>query len=202
MFRLTSFRNKLGNRLFKNYLTNQKRFINIHEYQSMNLFNDYNITTPKYKVCTSIDDINNPIDEFNSKDIVVKAQVLAGGRGKGHWKNGSVSGGGVKMATNISQIKQYTNEMLGNYLITKQTDENGRICNTVLLTERLYLRRETYFSILLDRESGGPVLVGSPAGGMNIEEVAMETPELVFKEPIDIYEGINDEIVSYFFLYF
>lgn len=72
-------------------------------------------------------------------------------------------------------------QMLGAHLVTKQTGAEGKPCNTVMICERLYLRREAYFAILMDRESAGPVMVASPAGGMDIEKVAAETPELIFK---------------------
>ena len=82
--------------------------------------------------------------------------------------------------------------MLHHVLVTHQTGAEGKPCHKVMVCERLYLRREAYFAILMDRESAGPVLVGSSAGGMDIEKVAAETPKLIFKEPIDINKGIQE----------
>jgi succinyl-CoA synthetase beta subunit len=87
--------------------------------------------------------------------------------------------------------------MLGSNLITKQTTAEGLPCSKVMIAERMYLRREMYISIMLDRASGGPVFIASPAGGTSIEDVAASTPELIFKQPIDITKGITDEQSSY-----
>jgi succinyl-CoA synthetase beta subunit len=161
----------------------------------MDLFKKYDIETPVYSVVHDASEVKQAVSEITSKDIVVKAQVLAGGRGKGKWLYKNASGGGVQMATSSSLAENIAASMLGNSLVTKQTDAKGRPCNSVLLSERVYNRKETYFSILLDRDSGGPVLVGSSEGGMDIEAVAAETPELIFKEPIDIFEGVQPEQV-------
>jgi succinyl-CoA synthetase beta subunit len=122
--------------------------------------------------------------------VVIKAQVLSGGRGLGTFKNGFR--GGVHIVHKPSQVEQYAAAMLGQELITKQAP-NGIICNKVLLMERMYMRREMYLSILLDRASQGPLLVGSPRGGTSIEDVAHTNPEVIFTQPIDIVEGITDE---------
>ena len=124
------------------------------------------------------------------KDAVIKAQVLSGGRGLGTFKNGFK--GGVHMVTKEGQARDYANEMLNEELVTKQAP-NGIICNKVLLMERMYMRREMYLSILMDRASGGPLMVGSPRGGTAIEDVAKSNPEVIFTEPIDITEGIRDD---------
>jgi succinyl-CoA synthetase beta subunit len=97
------------------------------------------------------------------------------------------------MVTEPGEASKLAANMLGQTLVTKQTGSEGKLCKKVLLMERVYMRREMYFSILYDRNSGGPVMVGSPAGGMSIEDVAEATPELIFKEPIDIMEGITQE---------
>merc|ERR1712179_566920 len=81
--------------------------------------------------------------------------------------------------------------MIGNSLITKQTGTEGKPCNAVLISERLYLRRETYFAIMMDRSYGGPVIVASPCGGMDIEAVAAETPDKIFKLAVNINDGVN-----------
>ena len=85
--------------------------------------------------------------------------------------------------------------MLHSNLVTKQTGAEGKPCLKVLVSERLYLRREAYFAILMDRETQGPVMVASPAGGMDIEKVASETPQLIFKQPVDLQRGVEDDKV-------
>ena len=87
--------------------------------------------------------------------------------------------------------------MLGNFLVTKQTTAEGMQCNKVLLVERMYMRREMYISIMLDRSAGGPLIICSPAGGTSIEDVAEHTPELIFKQPVDITRGIQDEETTF-----
>ena len=130
-----------------------------------------------------------PYQGGSHADIVMKAQVLAGGRGRGTFKNGFR--GGVHVITHAGEAKDMAAKMLNQVLVTKQTGAEGKICDKVFLMERMYLRREMYFSILMDRQSSGPVLVGSPAGGMNIEDVAAETPELIFTETVDIESGLQ-----------
>eukprot|EP00529_Nitzschia_sp_RCC80_P020768 CAMPEP_0113494798 /NCGR_PEP_ID=MMETSP0014_2-20120614/29288_1 /TAXON_ID=2857 /ORGANISM="Nitzschia sp." /LENGTH=405 /DNA_ID=CAMNT_0000388693 /DNA_START=224 /DNA_END=1440 /DNA_ORIENTATION=- /assembly_acc=CAM_ASM_000159 len=124
------------------------------------------------------------------KDAVIKAQVLSGGRGLGTFKNGFQ--GGVHMVTKPGQARDYAEKMLGQELVTKQAP-NGIITNKVFLMERMYMRREMYLSILMDRASQGPLMVGSPRGGTAIEDVAESNPEVIFTESIDIMEGITDE---------
>lgn len=121
----------------------------------------------------------------------MKAQVLAGGRGLGTFKNGFH--GGVHIVTRPSQARDYASKMIGQYLVTKQTGADGRICNEVFMVERLYLRRECYLSILLDRSANGPVIIASPKGGTSIEDVAAATPEAILKEPIDLFTGPTEE---------
>ena len=125
------------------------------------------------------------------KDVVIKAQVLSGGRGLGTFQNGFQ--GGVHMCTKPGMAKDYAQKMLGEYLVTKQAP-NGILCNKVLLMERMYMRREMYLSILMDRGvSQGPLMVASPRGGTSIEDVAHSNPEVIFTHPISITEGLTDE---------
>lgn len=123
-------------------------------------------------------------------ELVIKAQVLSGGRGLGTFKNGFK--GGVHMISSPEQAKEYASQMLGQELVTKQNPK-GILCNRVYLMEKMNIQNEMYLSLLMDRASGGPVMVGSPAGGTSIEDVAAESPELIFKEPIDIMDGLTDE---------
>ena len=100
------------------------------------------------------------------------------------------------ISNSSDEAASFAGKMLGNTLVTKQTGKEGKPCNKVMLMERLYLRRETYFSILMDRQYNGPVMVGSPEGGMAIEDVAAATPEKIFTEPVDIIAGVQQEQVD------
>ncbi len=145
---------------------------------------------------SSVDEAEHVYNNMlNKGDAVVKAQVLSGGRGLGTFKNGFK--GGVHLATNLKDVKKFTEAMLGQHLVTKQSGPNGIICNKVLVVERLYLRREMYLSIMMDRSTQGPVIVASPVGGTSIEDVAATNPEKIFKEPIDIMEGLTDETAAH-----
>jgi len=176
--------------------TTQVRFLNIHEYQSHDLMKVYGISTPRGKVAASPEEAATnaaQLIDAGVQDIVVKAQVLAGGRGLGVFTNGFK--GGVHMCSSPDEAKGIASKMIGQRLMTKQTGAEGRPVNKVYVTERVYLRKEMYFAILMDRKSGGPVLVGSPRGGVDIEGVAATTPELIFQEPIDITKGVQQEQV-------
>lgn len=171
-------------------LDTQVRQLNVHEHVGMEMFERFGIAVPRSVVIT---DAKNATNAYNTLfpagdgDAVVKAQVLAGGRGMGTFANGFK--GGVHMITDAKEAKEVSENMLGQFLITKQTGEEGKLCSKVLMVERLYIRRELYFSIMLDRGFGGPVMVASTEGGMSIEDVAEATPEKVLKEPIDIING-------------
>jgi len=169
----------------------QRRLLNVHEYVSYTLLKEEGIAVPKFGVARTPEEARKIAEEIASQDIVVKAQVLTGGRGKGYFKGGLK--GGVKTVFSPEEAEQMASKMLGDLLITKQTGEKGRECNAVMITERKYQRREYYFTIMLERAYGGPVLIASTQGGMNIEEVAQETPEAIITEPIDITKGLTSE---------
>ncbi|CAB9498813.1 ligase [GDP-forming] subunit beta, mitochondrial [Seminavis robusta] len=164
----------------------------------MELMRSYNLPTPTCYTATTPADAEqiyrklNPPDKANNKDAaaIIKAQVLTGGRGKGHFDNGFQ--GGVKFLKSPLQARQVASHMLGANLITKQAP-NGLPCHKVLLRECFDLDRELYLSIISDPKSGGPLLVASPCGGTSIEEVAETHPEFIFTQSIDIGNGITDE---------
>ena len=126
--------------------------------------------------------------------MVIKAQVLAGGRGKGHFDNGFK--GGVRVVYSPKEASILANEMIGHKLITKQTGEKGRICNSVYIVERKFARREFYLAVLMDRASQGPVIVASSQGGMDIEAVAKENPDAIITTKVDIHQGVTDEMAK------
>jgi len=175
----------------------QNRKLNIHEHMSIDLLREFGVNCPKGKVAYTVEEAIQAARDLPSDEVVVKAQVLAGGRGKGHFDNGFQ--GGVHICYDEKDVERVASKMLGANLITKQTDENGRPVEKIFLCERKFPKREYYCSITMDRGLGdansqfGPVLVASSSGGMNIEEVALETPEAIVKHHININTGITDE---------
>jgi len=169
----------------------QKRFLNLHEYQAFELLETYDCPVVNGKVASTVEEAAEAHEALGAdKDVVVKAQVLAGGRGKGRFP---FLLGGVHVSTGLEDTQYFAERMLGNPLVTKQTGEAGRICNKVFIVERVYNRREAYISFLLDRASGRPICVASSQGGTSIEDVAETTPDLIHSEIINPMDGITDE---------
>ncbi|THH19735.1 hypothetical protein EW146_g1505 [Bondarzewia mesenterica] len=188
----------------------QRRFLSIHEYQSVKLLNSvwlskfsliwrililffvkYGIPTPKSLPAKTPEEAFDAAKAFSKTGAVIKAQVLAGGRGKGKFDNGLQ--GGVHKVDTPEQAKDFASKMLGAKLITKQTGTGGRICNTVMLAERRDPAHEYYVAVLNDRASEGVVLVASAQGGMNIEEVAAKDPSAIITTPIPLSTGLTKE---------
>ncbi|KAI8893776.1 hypothetical protein BC833DRAFT_615910 [Globomyces pollinis-pini] len=155
----------------------------------MSLLKQYGVTVARGGVAKTADEAEEFARQLGTPDSVIKAQVLAGGRGKGHFDSGLQ--GGVKMCYSPEQARNYASKMLGHKLITKQTGAAGRPCNDVFVVERVYVRREYYFAIIMDRASQNPVIIASSQGGMDIETVAHETPEAIVSHVIDINSGLN-----------
>ena len=148
----------------------------IHEYQGKELLRKYGVAVPRGLVARTIDEAYQAAKELGTDVVVVKAQIHAGGRGKG---------GGVKIARSADEARDLAKQMLGMNLVTHQTGPEGRKVRVLLIEEGLPIDREFYLGIVLDRASGRPVFMGSSAGGMDIEEVAAKTPEKILKETID-----------------
>jgi len=163
------------------------RNLNLHEYQSKMLMNKFKVNVQNWKLAESPEEAFQRTKELGAKTTVVKAQIHAGGRGKGVFTNGYK--GGVKFAETAEQAKEIAQNMLGNRLVTQQTTPEGVLVQKVMLSESLDYEKEFYFAILLDRASGGPVFVASPMGGMDIEHVAATHPEAIFKVPFNINAG-------------
>lgn len=177
-------------------LTMPVRFLNLHEYQSKKLMAKHNIRVQKGIEASTPEEAFAAAEKLlkeGAVDLVIKAQIHAGGRGKGVFNTGYK--GGVKVVTNQSaqEIKDAAKAMLGNYLITKQTTEEGQLTSKVLVHEGIFFDKEYYFAILMDRQHNGPVLVASKQGGMDIEEVAESDPDAIVTRPVDIIKGIQDE---------
>ncbi|XP_067931378.1 succinate--CoA ligase [GDP-forming] subunit beta, mitochondrial-like [Watersipora subatra] len=172
-----------------------RRSLHLQEYQSKQLLADHGVTVQRFRVASSVkeaDELTKELyEESKAEEFVIKAQILAGGKGKGHFDTGFK--GGVHLTKDQRKVSELVGEMLGNRLITKQTPADGVTVNKVSIGEALDIARETYFAILMDREHNGPVLVGSPEGGVDIEQVAKENPDAIFTEAVDIFEGLTDE---------
>lgn len=169
----------------------QKRFLSIHEHLSMDLLNKYGIKTPRSIAAHSPEEAFKAAQSFGGKGMVIKAQVLAGGRGKGHFDSGLQ--GGVHLIKTPEEARDYASKMIGNKLITKQTGAAGRICNAVMLAEARPPHHEYYVAVLNDRATQLPVLIASNQGGMSIEEVAAENPDAIITTPIDLDTGLTKD---------
>jgi succinyl-CoA synthetase beta subunit len=152
----------------------------IHEYQAKAILAKYKVPIPRGEVAFSAEEAATAAQKIGGS-VVVKAQIHAGGRGKG---------GGVKIARDAAEATELAKKILGMTLITHQTGPEGRVVKRLLIEETLPIERELYLGIVLDRVQGKPVFMASSAGGMEIEEVAAKTPELILKEAFDPDEGI------------
>jgi len=170
----------------------QKRALSIHEYLSAGLLKKYGVGVPYGEVARSAAEAEAVAKKIGGDDMVIKAQVLAGGRGKGTFDNGLK--GGVRVIYSPTEAKMFAEQMIGHKLITKQTGAKGRLCNAVYICERKFARREFYLAILMDRATQAPVIVASSQGGMDIETVAKEQPEAIISTNVDIHKGVTDEM--------
>ncbi|XP_028397959.1 succinate--CoA ligase [GDP-forming] subunit beta, mitochondrial-like [Dendronephthya gigantea] len=168
-----------------------KCFLDLQEYQSKELMKSHGINVQKFQVADGENDVSELVKQLDVSEVVIKAQVLAGGRGKGTFSSGLQ--GGVKLSKNFDEIPSIVDQMIGHSLVTKQTGQDGVVVRKVMLGEALDISRETYLAILMDRAYEGPVIVASPEGGVDIEEVAEKTPDKIYKFPIDINSGIKRE---------
>lgn len=155
----------------------------IHEYQGKAILRDYGVAVPDGSPAFSVDEAVKIYDKLNSKVVVVKAQIHAGGRGKG---------GGVKLAHNRDEVERLANEILGMNLITHQTGPEGKEVQRLLIEQGVDIDREFYAGIVLDRERRQYAFMVSTEGGMEIEKVAAETPERIIKEWIDPSVGLQN----------
>ena len=164
--------------------------MNIHEYQAKQLFADAGVAVPNGTVAQSAEQFDQAISALPAdKSIVVKAQIHAGGRGKGTFKDGFQ--GGVHVVSTPEDAKAKAEAMLGNVLVTKQTGDAGKEVSTVYFNEATDIEKEYYLAILMDRATSQPVIIASTEGGMDIEEVAEQTPEKILKVLIDPTLGIR-----------
>lgn len=155
--------------------------LNIHEYQSKGILKRYGVAVPNGKPAFTVDEAVKNAEELGSKVVVVKAQIHAGGRGKA---------GGVKLAKNLDEVKTYATELLGKILVTHQTGSDGKKVNRLLIEEGSDIKKEYYLSFVIDRTTARVVMMGSEEGGVEIEKVAAEMPDKIFREYIDPAVGL------------
>ncbi len=155
--------------------------MNIHEYQAKEILRKYNVPVPDGHVVYNSNSARDWAKRIGDGPWVVKAQIHAGGRGKG---------GGVKIAKTPDEVKKFTREMVGMTLVTHQTGPEGKVVKRVLVEKGCNIERELYLSMLVDRATSKVTLMASAEGGMDIEEVAAKTPEKIFFEPIDPVSGL------------
>jgi succinyl-CoA synthetase beta subunit len=163
--------------------------MNIHEYQAKELLQKFGAATPPGGMAETPQDAERIARDLGTNDLVVKAQVHAGGRGKGTFANGFK--GGVHLVNSPAEAGDVAGKMLGQTLVTHQTGPVGRVVNKVLVAESVDLERETYFAVLLDRATAAPLIVASTEGGVEIETVAEKSPEKIMREPIDPLAGLQ-----------
>ena len=164
--------------------------MNIHEYQAKALFEKYGVAVPKGATATTPEGFITALADLPEGPTMVKSQIHAGGRGKGTFTDGFK--GGVKFCKTKADARELAGKMLGNTLVTAQTGPAGRKVQTIYFTVASEIKKEYYLAILLDRASSRPVIVASTEGGMDIEAVAHDTPEKLFRVLVDPAYGLAD----------
>jgi succinyl-CoA synthetase beta subunit len=163
--------------------------MNIHEYQAKELFQRFGVASPKGLPADTPEEAEKVAADLKTSHLVVKAQIHAGGRGKGVFKNGFK--GGVRLCSTPAEARELAQNMLGHYLVTNQTGPDGRLVRKVMVAESVEIQREVYFAILMDRESGVPVVVVSTEGGVDIETVAEKSPDKIYREQVHPLLGMQ-----------
>src|SRR5580693_1189011 len=165
--------------------------MNLHEYQAKQWLAQYGVPVPAGEVCESAEAARKVAENLFSKGetlVVIKAQIHAGGRGKGTFKSGFQ--GGVKLCRSAAEVFEKAKAMLGNVLVTQQTGPEGRLVSKLLVAGAPTIKKELYCAVLLDRAAGRPIVMASTEGGMDIEQVADEHPEKIMREIIDPALGL------------
>ncbi|URD79510.1 serine threonine-protein phosphatase 2A regulatory subunit B [Musa troglodytarum] len=192
--------------LARRWQKQQLRRLNVHEYQGAELMNKYGINVPEGVAASSIEEVKEAVNLYfpvgkslicmgnitriPSIRVVVKSQILAGGRGLGTFKSGLKGGVHIVKTEEVADI---AGKMLGQILVTKQTGPQGKIVSKVYLCQKLSLINEMYLAITLDRKTAGPLIIACKKGGTSIEDLAEKFPDMIIKVPIDVFKGITDE---------
>ena len=168
--------------------------MNIHEYQAKAVLKSYGAPVAAGVPVLSLDDVQKAVDTLPGPLLVVKSQIHAGGRGKGKFVEAEAGEkGGVRLAFNKEDVFKFAEQMLGKHLVTAQTGKDGKQVNRLYIEDGADIDRELYLSLLIDRATGKPAFVASTEGGMDIEEVAHDTPEKILTLPIDPMAGVTDK---------
>jgi succinyl-CoA synthetase beta subunit len=163
--------------------------MNIHEYQAKELLQKFGVATPPGRAAGSPAEAERAAKDLGGGELVVKAQIHAGGRGKGTFTNGFK--GGVHLCKSPDEVRDLAAKMLGQTLVTHQTGPSGKVVNTVLVAKSVNIAREIYFAILVDRATAAPLIVASTEGGVEIETVAAKTPEKIIRESVHPLAGLQ-----------
>ena len=158
--------------------------MNLHEHQAKTLFKSYDLPTSNFFVANTVEEAKDLAKKLNVSKWVVKAQVHAGGRGKA---------GGVEVVESLDDVEIFAKKWLGKNLVTYQTDKNGQPVNSILIEECTEILSELYLGVVVDRSTRSIVVMASPEGGVNIEEVAENNPEKIFKASVKIEEEASDD---------
>ncbi|CDR37591.1 CYFA0S01e12860g1_1 [Cyberlindnera fabianii] len=177
-------------RASRNAIQAQKRNLSIHEYRSAELLRSYGVGVPAGDAAFTPEGAYDVAKKLNTEDLVIKAQALTGGRGKGHFDTGFQ--GGVKLVNTPEEVRDLAKEFLHHKIITKQTGAAGKEVTAVYVVERAFTRTEAYLAILLDRATQKPIIVASAQGGMDIEGVAAKDPSAIHTFPVDLEAGVTD----------
>ncbi len=161
--------------------------MNLHEHQAKTLFKSYDLPTSNFFVANTVEEAKELAKKLNVSKWVVKAQVHAGGRGKA---------GGVEIVESLDDVEIFAKKWLGKNLVTYQTDKNGQPVNSILIEECTEILSELYLGVVVDRSTRSIVVMASPEGGVNIEEVAENNPEKIFKASVKIEEEASDDDVK------
>ena len=161
--------------------------MNIHEYQAKEILNQFGAPTPNGFVILNLKELKTKIKKLNTKNLVLKAQIHAGGRGKA---------GGIKLIKNTDELVKEAEKMFGKILITKQTGLSGKKVNRLYIEETCNIEKEFYLSCVVDRSSAKVAFISSSAGGVNIEEVAKKNPEKITTIKLNSYKSLNDEKIE------
>ena len=158
--------------------------MNLHEHQAKTLFKSYDLPTSNFFVANTVEEAKELAKKLNVSKWVVKAKVHAGGRGKA---------GGVEVVESLDDVETFAKKWLGKNLVTYQTDKNGQPVNSILIEECTEILSELYLGVVVDRSTRSIVVMASPEGGVNIEEVAENNPEKIFKASVKIAEEASDD---------
>ena len=164
--------------------------MNIHEYQAKTLLAKYGVAVPRGGVAYTPEEAGQVADELGGPVWVVKSQIHAGGRGAGRFKDDPDGAGGVRLCKSVEEVRDNASNMLGHVLVTRQTGQQGKEVKRLYIEEGCDIRRELYLGLLLDRATSRVTVMASTEGGMEIEEVAAETPEKILRQAIDQAVGL------------